>query len=87
MAVKYGFVRPYVVTDASVHDAQVCSQLIDGTEIGGDSAEWTWERIGFTSQIHNQPLTAEPNEKNRIKSQVRAKVEHVFGQWVMCLGG
>jgi hypothetical protein len=38
-----------VVTDASVHDSQVFSQLmdIDGTEIGGDSAyhstdlEWT----------------------------------------------
>jgi IS5 family transposase len=33
------------------------------------------------------PLTAEQGEKNRIKSRVRAKVEHVFGQWVMCLGG
>ena len=82
-----------VVTDASVHDSQVFSQLmdIDGTEIWGDSAyhstdlEWTLERVGCTSQIHekgyrNQPLTAEQNEKNRIKSQVRAKVEHVFGQ-------
>jgi IS5 family transposase len=47
--VKYGFVRHYVVTDASVHDSQVFSQLmdIDGTEIWGDSAyhstdlEWT----------------------------------------------
>jgi len=50
------------------------------------------ERIGLTSQIHeqgyrNQPLTAEQNAKNRIKSQVRAKVEQVFGQWVMGLGG
>ena len=31
--------------------------------------------------------TAEQNEKNRIKSKVRAKVEHAFGQWVICLGG
>jgi hypothetical protein len=27
--VKYGFVRPYVVMDASVHDSQVFSQLMD----------------------------------------------------------
>lgn len=98
--VKYGFVRHYVVTDASVHDSQVFNQIIDidGQEIWGDSAyhstdlEWTLERVGFTSHIHekgyrNQPLTAEQKERNRIKSKVRAKVEHVFGQWVMCLGG
>jgi IS5 family transposase len=39
--VKYGFLRHYVVTDASVHDSQVFSQLIDidGTEIWGDIAK------------------------------------------------
>ena len=38
--VKYGFVRHYVVTDASVHDSQVFSQPmgVDGMEIWGDSA-------------------------------------------------
>ncbi|MGR3280565.1 transposase, partial [Acaryochloris marina NIES-2412] len=44
------------------------------------------------SQIHergyrNHPLTEEQKETNRGKSKVRAKVEHVFGAWVMNLGG
>lgn len=98
--VKYGFIRRYVVTDACVHDSQVLSQLIDidAPEIWGDSAyrstqiEWALKMIGFTSQIHekgyrNQPLTREQSEQNRLKSRVRAKVEHVFAQWVMRLGG
>jgi transposase, IS5 family len=35
----------------------------------------------------NHPLTEEQKETNRVKSTVRAKVEHVFGTWVMNLGG
>ena len=39
---------------------------------------------GFESQIHekgarNHPLTDEQKASNRIKSKVRARVEHVFG--------
>ncbi|MEN9216483.1 MAG: transposase [Gloeomargarita sp. HHBFW_bins_162] len=95
MHVKYGFIRHYAVTDASVHDSQVISQLmdIDAPELWGDSAyhsatlEWALKLIGFTSQIHeksyrNQPLNWEQKEQNRRKSRVRAKVEYVFAQWV-----
>ncbi|MGR3277962.1 transposase, partial [Acaryochloris marina NIES-2412] len=44
------------------------------------------------SQIHERgyrhhPLTEEQKKTNRSKSKVRAKVEHVFGAWVMNLGG
>jgi len=44
------------------------------------------------SQIHergyrNHPLTEQQQESNREKSQIRAQVEHVFGSWVMELGG
>ena len=98
--VKYGFIRHYVVTDAAVHDSQVVSQLIDidASEIWADSAyrsadlEWTLRKIGFTSNIHeksyrNRPLTPEQTANNRSRSRVRAKVEHVFAQWVMRLGG
>jgi len=39
---------------------------------------------GFESQIHekgarNRPLTDEQKASNRIKSKIRARVEHVFG--------
>jgi IS5 family transposase len=48
--------------------------------------------VGYRSQIHergyrNHPLTEEQKTTNRNKSKVRAKVEHVFGAWVMEMGG
>jgi transposase, IS5 family len=100
--VKYGFVRKYHVTDASVHDSKVLSKIIDGenlgSEIWGDSAyrseeiEWALETLKFESKIHerayrNKPLSEEQKFNNREKSKIRAKIEHVFGTWVMSLGG
>lgn len=35
----------------------------------------------------NKPLSEEQKASNRIKSQTRAKVEHVFGTWVTSIGG
>jgi transposase, IS5 family len=62
--VKYGFVRKYHVTDASVHDSKVLSKIIDGenlgSEIWGDSAdrseeiEWALETLKFESKIHER---------------------------------
>ena len=54
--------------------------------------EWVLETIGFDSQIHeqayrNRPLTERQQESNREKSRTRAKVEHVFGDWVTSMGG
>jgi len=48
--------------------------------------------LGHVSQIHerayrNRPLTEEQKAANRSKSKTRAKVEHVFGSWVMTMGG
>ena len=100
--VKYGFVRKYHVTDASVHDSKVLGKILDGEnldpEVWGDSAyrseeiEWVLETIQFESQIHersykNKPLSQEQQSKNREKSKIRAKIEHVFGAWVTSLGG
>lgn len=100
--VEHGLIRRYRVTDASVHDSQVLSQLLDedndSNAIWADSAyrsetiEATLELTGFDSQIHergyrNHPLTQAQQESNRIKSKTRAKVEHVFGRWVMQMGG
>ena len=100
--VEHGLIRRYVVTDASVHDLQVLGQLLDedneSDAIWGDSAyrsdatEETLELMGFESQIHergyrNHPLSEEQKQSNRSKSKTRAQVEHVFGTWVVQMGG
>ena len=99
---EHRLIRRYVVTDASVHDLQVLGQLLDedneSDSIWGDSAyrsqdaEDTLELIGFDSQIHqrgyrNHPLSEEQKQSHRTKSKTRARVEHVFGTWVMQMGG
>lgn len=99
---EHRLIRRYVVSDASVHDLQVFAQLLDedneSDSIGGDSAyrsqdtEETLALMGFDSQIHergyrNHPLSEEQKQSNRSKSKIRARVEHVFGCWVMQMGG
>lgn len=99
---EHGLIRQYVVTDAAVHDSQVLAQLLDednqSDEIWADSAyraeaiEEALELLGFDSQIHerayrNAPLSEAQKLANRSKSKTRAKVEHVFGAWVMQMGG
>jgi len=98
----YGFIRQYVVTDASVHDSQVLTQLLDdlntGDGVWADSAyrsagiEWLLLLLKWTSHIHerpyrNHPLSEEQKEKNKERSKTRSRVEHVFGAWVMQMGG
>jgi IS5 family transposase len=98
----YRLIRRYAVTDASVHDSQVLGQLLDedndSDELWADSAyrsamiEAALALIGFHSQIHerayrNHPLSEAQTEANRVKSTIRARVEHVFGAWVMIMGG
>jgi IS5 family transposase len=100
--VEYGFIRNYKVTTAEVHDSQVLGEIIDiensGNQIWADSAyrsenvEWVLEKIGFESEIHerayrSKPLNEEQKAKNKEKSKTRAKVEHVFGQFVTSMGG
>jgi transposase, IS5 family len=100
--VDYGFIRCYSITAASVHDSQALGSVLDpdnsGDEIWADSAyrsqniEAGLDALGHRSQIHerayrNHPLTEEQIASNREKSKTRAKVEHVFGNWVMTMGG
>jgi len=100
--VEYGFIRRYSITDASVHDSQALGVVLDpnngGDEVWADSAyrnekvEAELDALGHLSQIHerayrNHPLTEEQIASNREKSKTRAKVEHVFGAWVMTMGG
>ena len=99
---KYKFIRKYEITDASVHDSQVIANLLDGEnegdELWADSAyfaekiDMILNLIGFDVKIHerafkNKPLTEKQKENYTEKSKIRARVEHVFGCWVMSMGG
>jgi len=89
------------VTSANVHDSQCVAGLIDENdeEMWLDSAytgKETEEEIrSYNSALilhinekgyRNKPLTDEQKAKNREKSRVRARVEHVNGQMTNCGG-
>ena len=99
---KHKFIRVHAVTDASVHDSQMFAQVLDidneADDIWADSAyssvnvEAVLAILGYISHIHergyrNHPLTEAQKASNREKSKTRARVEHVFGYWVTCMGG
>lgn len=84
-------VHSAAVTAANVHDSQLLADLLHGeeTRVWGDSAytgqaevlaEHAPNAQDFTHARarRNAPLTEEDKRKNRTKSKVRAKVEHVF---------
>jgi transposase, IS5 family len=99
---KHGFIRRYAVTDAAVHDSQQLTAVLDADndadEVWADSAyrsgaiEGLLEVLNFVSRIHerayrNRPLSETQQADNRERSRTRARVEHVFGAWVMQMGG
>jgi IS5 family transposase len=87
-------------TPASVHDSQVCKDLIDkeAKQVYGDSAyvgepiaKELKEKCGNGVILHmnnrayrNRALTAEEKETNRECSRIRARLEHIFG-WMKML--
>ena len=100
--VGFKFIRRYAVTDASVHDSQVLGELLDADNLGdglwADSAYRSGLIVdvlmlmGFEPQINerayrNRPLTKEQKAANRERSKTRAKVEHIFGDFVTSMGG
>lgn len=100
--VAYGFIRQHSVTAAAVHDGQELERVLDPDNaddpVWADSAyrsqeiEQKLELEGYESQIHekalrNRPLTPGQKAANQEKSKTRAKVEHVFGDWVTSMGG
>jgi transposase, IS5 family len=87
-------ITTYDVTDASVHDSQGLEGLLDDNDkkqtLHADSAYAGAEfrtmlrKRGIRPHIHakgyrNKPLTKSQLRRNRIKSKIRARVEHVFG--------
>lgn len=93
--VAHGFIRAYAVTPASVHDSQRLGELLDVTQKGrpvyGDSAYRSAETaqrcktLGLIDRTHykaqrNRPLTKQQEGRNKVRSRVRARVEHVFAR-------
>lgn len=82
------------MSDASLHDSQALGDLLDKDDahhdLFGDSAyssediDKRLKRRKIRNRIHekgyrNHPLTAGQEERNRKKSKIRVRVEHVFG--------
>ena len=89
----------YEVTPASVHDSQVCSQLLDGNdkELYLDSA-YKGESIeskipdGVKTHICNRgyrghPLTDAMKAANHVIAKTRCRIEHVFGYMTESMHG
>lgn len=92
---KSKLITGYEVTAASVHDSEALANLLTKKEDQGqpfyaDSAyrseaiEASLQKKNIESQIHekgyrNKPLTKRQQQRNRKKSKVRARVEHIFG--------
>jgi len=100
--VKHGFIRRYAVTPANIHDSQMLLRLLDPEDkhgyvwadaaYSGECFEDLLSLGGFESRIHemgarNHPLSDAANERNRIKTAIRACVEHVFGCMPTSMGG
>lgn len=100
--VEHKLVRTYKVTPANVHDSQVLAEVLDpdneDPQVWADSAyrseaaEANLVGAEYESHIHekgqaNRPLDEAAKERNRTRSKVRARVEHVFGYQENSLGG
>lgn len=85
-------IEDYAVTDAAVHDSQVVEGLVeadDGTVYAdsaytGETVEAILEENGVNGEIcekgyRNHPLTEAQKKRNRKKSKIRVRVEHIFG--------
>ena len=98
----YGFIRRRVLTPANLHDGQTLPALLDAENadamVWADSAYQSklvdsfLKEGGYESRIHEKgsrhhPLDAAAKERNGERSKFRSKVEHVFGQMEMVVGG
>ena len=95
-------IRTWDVTDASVHDSQKLDDLLDAANTGRDvwadsayrseAAEARLAEKGYRSRIHfrawrDNPLEETQKNANRARSEVRARVEHIFGDMTTAMGG
>ena len=95
-------ITDYTVTDASVHDSQELPNLVNEEKLAdvlfADSAyksvqtDQRLDDLGIENFIHekgarNKPLNQLHKELNRMKSQIRCKIEHIFGCVENSMGG
>jgi transposase, IS5 family len=98
----HGFIRRYAVSPANIHDSQMRPRLLDPENVHdyvwadsayiGESLEdplnlGRFERLIHEKGARNHPLSDAAKELNRVKSSIRACVEHVFGCMTMSMGG
>ena len=91
---KTKLITGYKVTPANIHDSEMISELVDkkdgGQKLYADSAyrsdeiEKDLKRKKIVSMIHekgyrNKPLSETQLKRNKQKSKVRARIEHIFG--------
>lgn len=97
------FIHGYVVAPATAHDSKIIPDCYfeatgGSTAAYGDSAYThkdiaaRLERAGIEPRIHEQRLAGKElddaqKESNRVKSKVRARIEHRFGRMRTCLKG
>lgn len=88
-------ITAYKATTANIHDSEVMDELLNSKEdssqsVHADSAyrseaiEQLCRRKNIESCIHekgyrNKPLTKQQQQRNKKKSKIRARVEHIFG--------
>jgi len=85
-------IEDYEVTDASVHDSQAVEDLGEeddgtlhaGSAYTGEKIETILEANDVTGEIcekgyRGHPLTEAQKKRNRKKSKIRVRVEHIFG--------
>ena len=100
--VRYGLIRRQVVTPANVHDSQMLPALLDpenrepmvwaDAAYGSKQVDSFLKEVGYESRIQEKgsrqhPLDAAAKERNRERSKTRSRVEHVFAQMEMSMGG
>lgn len=99
---KSKLISKYKVTDASVHDSQAVEDLLDkgdthhemyaDSAYSGDQISRLLDKKKIRNRIHEKgyshtPLTESQLERNRKKSKIRARVEHVFAYMTNSMGG
>jgi IS5 family transposase len=99
--VDHKFIRSYEVSDASVHDSQVFTELLDpdntSRDVWADSAYRSEESLqelaeqGFREHLQRKgcrykKLTTREKQGNSSRSRIRSRIEHVFGVMAMRTG-
>ncbi|WP_255087776.1 MULTISPECIES: IS5 family transposase [unclassified Synechococcus] len=99
---RHGFIRRFAITPANIHDSQMLPQVLDpenSDDFVWAESGYAWARsedlldlAGFESRIHEKgarshPLSEQAQERHKMRSKVRARVEHVFGLITTCMRG